>query len=1051
MSKTSDTFVNLDGLFVTDGNSTTGGTIRSLTTTGSNTTGGITMDGGVSIGFITTNGDKTQKHITNKTQQTAAVPKPYTKMSAEGDKTFRTTGLDKASTMPTTDDLTEFDLKGTIYKNIKCISKSSGEAQVFLVENEGKEYAMKVLYPNFKVNNKLIQLIANFNFEMIVKIYDYGKIYINGVQRNYQLMEFLHGKTLEHTKISDINIFRRIALQAAAALEYCHTNNIIHKDIKPGNFFFRDKERKQLVLGDFGISSLLKEHEKIHRTTQARTPIYSAPEMYTDVIDGEIEITPAVDYYSLGITLLTLWLGKTPFDGNDERHVMKIKSDGNLPHLDELPERVKLLIQGLTTINPTSRWTYNEVERWFKGESPEIDISSPYLRYKDFIVDPDRNLVAHNVKELVPLLMENETLACTYLYGGRIAAWLSQCGNNKLSDTIADITTNRFPVDQKAGLMAAVYSMDNSYPYKDLRGKFCHNLHEVVISLISDIDHYAVALCNSHDPFWIYVETHSKCNVNRIRSYFANSNPDLCRKAVLRTAYEIDPEIPFLIKHPSSTIKEIVYAFGHNTMTDDQWLSITDGRLLSWLYSHEDPIVCESFRILTENKQHDMQLAYCVLYDLDREAAYDLRSATTPLKIGKILAGQLATWQALDDKEFAEQMKEYTSPDGRFAHYARLHGWTELLVKTQACFDLNSEENRERLGVYDLRTAAYRFCRILGVIPYYILPKGDRLVNGRTIDQHFRSEIRNELRNGCIAQWLAVFYHENPEEDFSDEYSYEQALESWIMALGDLDAQQKYFKRYETARTETVKRYDEVRSKYLKLRAKEYSMRFAYYALCAVWALLLIICGISNKEYFMDHLFATVALPVGGMTAIIVAARAYFRGFGFTLSCLWAVVGAFSSALPIWLIMFAYSISPSLLTVAILLITACYMAVCYYTDFRTESHIDPQIINEVLEQDVKSQLLEPLYYTFKTRSFKFNGSKFGVLEDVQNQMASVAGESLVHYVLWTIMVALLVMEMLLFSPKLLNMNNPNLDFMKPQPSKVEQQLKEYENNIQEVK
>lgn len=1047
MTKKSDTFVNFNKLFSTDDDNTTSvGSMRTLNTTGS-TTGSKTLNG--SIGFIT-DSQISQNSITNK-QQNIPQPKPYTKMSADGDKTFSTKGLDNVSQMPNADEITEFNLKGIIYKNIKCISKSSGEAQVFLVENEGKEYALKVLYPNFKVNTRLIKLICNFNFEMLVKIYDYGKIYINGVHRNYQLMEFLHGKTLEHTKITDINKFRRIALQAAASLEFCHSNNIIHKDIKPGNFFFRDKERTQLVLGDFGISSLLKEHEKIHRTSQARTPIYSAPEMYTDVIDGEVEITSAVDYYSLGITLLALWLGKSPYDGDDERQVMKTKSDGIVPHLDELPERVKMLIQGLTTINPTSRWTYNEVERWFKGESPEIDISSPYLRYKDFIVDPERNLVAHNVKELASMLMVDEAQACTYLYGGRISSWLQQCGNTKLSDMLNDITTNRFPVDQKAGLMYAIYMMDNTYPYKDLRGKNCSNLHEIAISLIGDIDYYAVALCNPHDTVWIYIETHSKCNVNRIRSYFINGNTEMCQKAVLRTVYEIDSEIPFLIKYPSSTIKEIIYAFGHNNMTDDQWLSITDGRLLSWLYGHEDPIVCESFRILTEGKKHDKQLAYCALYDLDRDAAYDLRSATTPTKIGKILAGQLVTWQSLSNEELAEQIKEYTDPEGRFVHYARLHGWTELLVKAQSCFDFNSEENRERLGVYDLHTAAYRFCKMLGTTPYYLLPKGGMLANGTTIDQRFRSEIRDELRHGSFPQWLSVFYHEDPDKDFGEEYSYEQTLENWIVTLGDYDAQQKYFKRYEAARTETSKRYDDVRTKYLKLRAKEYTMRFVYYALCGIWALLLIICGISNKEYFIEHLFATVALPVGGMSAIIIAARAYFRGFGFTLSCLWAVLGAFSSAIPIWLIMFAYSISPSLLTIVILLITAIYMTICYYTDFRTESRIDPQIISEVLEQDVKSRLLEPLYYTFKTRAFKFKGSKFGVLDDVQNQMASVAGESFVHYVLWTIMAALLVLEMLLFSPKLLNIDNPNLDFMKPQPSKVEQQLKDFENNIQEIK
>lgn len=1036
----------MDGFFTTNSNRTpSNGNQHTLTpddSTGFNTLGGDM----ITSGFFT--GGNTLTGMTST--QNYASPQPYKPMSAEGDKTYRAGSNNSDYMMSAVDEPADFNLKGTTYKTIRCISKSSGEAQVFLVENEGTEYVLKVMYPNFKVNSQLIKVVANLNFEMVTKIYDFGKTYVEGVSRNYELMEYLCGGTLENAKIANIDTFRRIALQAAAALEFCHNNNIIHKDIKPSNFFFRDRERTQLVLGDFGISSLLKENEFSHCTSQARTPVFAAPEMYTDVIDGKIEITPAVDYYSLGITLMTIWLGENPFDGN-ERHAMKAKSEGRLPRINELPDRVRMIVQGMTTVNPMTRWTYDEVERWFKGESPKIDISSPFLRYKDFIVDPERNIIAHNVKELIPMLMDNQQLACTYLYGGRIGDWLTQCGNTKLSATVNDIITNRYPIEHTAGLMAAIFMMDTSYPYTDIQGKTCTDMHEVAMSLLANTAHYAMALCNPNDTLWVYIETRSKCNMNRLRSYFVGNDSEECKKAVIKTAYEIDPDIPFMSKYPSSSIKEIVHAFGYEEVTDDDWQSLTDGRLLSWMQSHEDQMACESLRILTAGRQHSIQLGYCVLYDIDREAAYDLRTADTPEKVGLMLTDQLAGWQSLSDEEFEARMRDYTQHDGRFAYYAHLHGWTELLNSAQGCFDLRSEENRERLGAYDLRTAAYRFCRILGITPYYLLPNGKKLTDGKNIDQRYRSEIRNELRKGCFAQWLSVFYHEDPAKDFSETYSYEYMLEYWIMALGDLDAHQQYFKRYETAKKETAKRYNDVRTNYRNVRAKEATMQFIYYGLCGVWILLLLLCGISNKEFFISHLFATVALPVGGMTAVIVGTRAYFHGFGFVMSCLWAAVGALSSALPIWLMTFTYSHFPALLTPVILLITAGYMAICYYTDFRTESRIDQQVINEVLDQDVKSQLLEPLYYTFKTRAFKFNGSKFGVLDDVQNQMRSVAGESLVHYMLWTVMVALLVAEMVLYSPKLLNLDNPDLDFMKPKPSKVEQQLKEYENNIQEVK
>ena len=226
--------------------------------------------------------------------------------------TLRTQQKDSGSEEP--GERPEFVLKGVGYRNLECLSDNSGEAQVFLVEHDEKPYVLKVYYPSFDVNKKMLQVIRSFDFEMIVKLYDFGKTYVDGKHRYYELMEYLSGGTLSNYRINgDMNQFRRIALQAAAALSYCHNYNILHKDIKPSNFFFRSSDHQQLVLGDFGISSMLESDGKSHRTSQARTPIYAAPEMYSDVIDGVVEITPAADFYSLGITLFALWIGEQPF------------------------------------------------------------------------------------------------------------------------------------------------------------------------------------------------------------------------------------------------------------------------------------------------------------------------------------------------------------------------------------------------------------------------------------------------------------------------------------------------------------------------------------------------------------------------------------------------------------------------------------------------------------------------------------------------------------------------------------------------------------------
>ncbi len=978
---------------------------------------------------------------------------------AADDKTERPASMDQMepsgsmdTTMRTATDLGQDDpgsqdvagdffvLKGVKYRNKQCLSESSGEAQVYLVERDGEEYVLKIYYPTFNINKKMLQAIYNFKFEMVVTLIDYGKVYVDGKSRNYELMEYLRGGSLADYHLNgDINKFRRIALQAAAALAYCHGNNILHKDVKPSNLFFRDEEHTEVVLGDFGISSMLENDGKLHQTTQARTPIYAAPEMYSDVIDGVVEVTPAADFYSLGITLMYVWLGGNPMSSN-ERVMMRQKSEGRLPRLNELPERVKMIIQGMTVVNPLNRWGYDQVEKWFEGESPEVDLSSPFLKYKSFIVDPDRNLVADNIHELVPMLLENEKLAIGYLYNGRISSWLEQCGNDKLSTIVKDIVVNKYPVDQHAGLMAAVYMMEPTYPYKDIKGNLCDDVHGVAISLLSYIKEYGMLLVNPNDTLYQYLESHTKCNIDRLRSYFTQSEAFDAKVAVMRLVFEIDPEIPLLSRFPSSSLKDIVRTFGKEQLNEDEWHSLTDGRLLSWMYSHEDKMACESLRILTRNQSYSEALAYKVLYNLDRNAAYDLRNADTPQKVGELLNERLKNLEHADEDEFKKQMSDIIDLNGRFSYFAQLHGWSEVLNEANRCFDFNSEENKERLGAYDAKTAVYRFCKILGVTPTYVLADGTELKDGRNIHSHDYAQIRNEMRNGSFTQWLSAFYHEDPFADFTEEYAYEHTLEEWLNALGKIDSHQTFYKRFVNAREETSHRIHNVRSGWERAKGKEKIWRMAFYGLSALWILMMLFIGVKDRTFLLGHSFLSIGLPLGGMTGIIVATRAYFRGYDFFFSFLWGLAGAFSSFIPILILKYMDQSHPSLFNLTVIAISLVYMLICHLTDFRGDQKADNRLITEVLDNDIKSTLLEPLYYTFKTKSYKFKGSKFGLLDDVTDQVRSISGESVLHYVLWSILALIFVLDFIIYSPSLLNVSNPDIDNFSFRPSEMMQKI-----------
>ena len=376
-------------------------------------------------------------------------------------------------------------------------------------------------------------------------------------------------------------------------------------------------------------------------------------------------------------------------------------------------------------------------------------------------------------------------------------------------------------------------------------------------------------------------------------------------------------------------------------------------------------------------------------------------------------------------------MKDLTELNGRFSYYAQLHGWTEVLNEYNRCFDMKSEENRERLGAYDAKTAVYRFCRILGVTPTYLMPDETELTDGRDLDPNNNAQMRNEIRNGSFSQWMSVFYHEDPFADFSEEYAYEHSLEEWLMALGKIDSTQTYYKRFVDAREETTKRVKNVRDNWQTAKGREKVWRMVFYALCGIWLLLILFIGVKDRTYLLQHTFLSIGLPLGGMTAIIVGTRAYFRGYDVFFSFLWGLAGALSSFIPIIILKYFAQSHPSMFNMAIIAITLVYMLISHLTDFRGDQKADSKLIAEVMDNDVKSMLLEPLYYTFKTKSYKFKGSKFGLLNDVTDQVRSISGESVLHYILWSILALIFVLDFIIFSPSLMNVSNPNTSSLNP--------------------
>ncbi|MCV7081715.1 serine/threonine-protein kinase, partial [Mycolicibacterium insubricum] len=125
----------------------------------------------------------------------------------------------------------------------------------------------------------------------------------------------------------------------AKALDYAHSRNVLHRDVKPANFLLAGEPgpRERVLLADFGIARALDEANRLTATGSVMVTIaYASPES----IEGR-----AVDYrsdlYSLGCSLYRLLTGRAPFaTAGSTTEVM-------LAHVNTPPPRVTEVMPNL--------------------------------------------------------------------------------------------------------------------------------------------------------------------------------------------------------------------------------------------------------------------------------------------------------------------------------------------------------------------------------------------------------------------------------------------------------------------------------------------------------------------------------------------------------------------------------------------------------------------------------------------------------------------------------------------------------------------------------
>ena len=156
------------------------------------------------------------------------------------------------------------------------------------------------------------QVVAKLNHPNIVSIYDIGK----EDEKQFFVLEFVDGMSVRELLGTypdgrcDMQTVLRVSIDVCSALEYAHSQGVLHRDVKPENILISEEGTAKLM--DFGLARMLGQPSITQEGIIVGTVAYVAPEI---ALGKGADVRS--DLYSFGAVLYEMVAGKPPFPGED--------------------------------------------------------------------------------------------------------------------------------------------------------------------------------------------------------------------------------------------------------------------------------------------------------------------------------------------------------------------------------------------------------------------------------------------------------------------------------------------------------------------------------------------------------------------------------------------------------------------------------------------------------------------------------------------------------------------------------------------------------------
>ncbi|TGZ76284.1 Pkinase-domain-containing protein [Ascodesmis nigricans] len=249
---------------------------------------------------------------------------------------------------------------------VKLARKADGSEQVAvkivprqLIQDRGVDPATGQPYPPRHDESKEIRTARE---AAIVTLLDHP--YICGMRdvvttnnHWYMLCEYVNGGQMldyiiSHGRLKEKQA-RKFARQIASALDYCHRNSIVHRDLKIENILISKTGDIKII--DFGLSNLFSPRS--HLKTFCGSLYFAAPEL----LQAKQYVGPEVDVWSFGIVLYVLVCGKVPFDDQNMPALHAKIKRGIVDYPQWLSAECRHLLGRMLVTDPRNRASLHEI------------------------------------------------------------------------------------------------------------------------------------------------------------------------------------------------------------------------------------------------------------------------------------------------------------------------------------------------------------------------------------------------------------------------------------------------------------------------------------------------------------------------------------------------------------------------------------------------------------------------------------------------------------------------------------------------------------------